>query len=100
MFEEDAIDKIHVYAGGVPRLINTIADNALFETFLRHDKLVSVKVVESVSEDLGLYKPETVRPEVPVFVEPLASSPVNIPDEDSHEDLEAIDSLLEGFQDS
>lgn len=45
---------IHRYSGGVPRLLNTICDNALFETFLRHDTEVSVGIVRNVAEDLGL----------------------------------------------
>lgn len=99
LFEEGAIDKIHIYAGGVPRLINTIADNALFETFLRHDNIVSGKVVDSVSEDLGLKKHQKVdvaEPENTAPVENLVQP--GEPEEDTHEDLEAIDSMLEGFQ--
>ncbi len=99
LFEESAIDKIHAYAGGVPRLINTIADNALFETFLRHDYIVSDKVVNSVSEDLGLKKHQVTD----VIESAVAESVDNLvqtddSEEDTHEDLEAIDSMLEGFQ--
>ncbi len=95
LFEESAIDKIHAYAGGVPRLINTIADNALFETFLRHDYIVSDKVVNSVSEDLGLIKHKGTD----VIAEAVGNLvQTDDPEEDTHEDLEAIDSMLEGFQ--
>jgi len=99
LFEESAIDKIHKCAGGVPRLINTIADNALFETFLRHDKIVSEKIVDSVSEDLGLSKPEVFPVDEAVVAGPVENSIVVSPtEEDTHEDLEAIDSMLEGFK--
>ncbi len=97
LFEVSAVDKIHKYAGGVPRLINTIADNALFETYLRHDKIVSEQIVDSVSEDLGLNKsgqnPVIAEPEMP-----LEQTSESV--EDSHADLEEIDSLLEGFQEN
>ena len=53
-FVTGAISAVHKYSGGVPRLINTICDNALFETFLRREEQVSMPVVQSVSEDLGL----------------------------------------------
>jgi len=53
-FEAAALPLIHQFAGGVPRLLNTICDNALFEAFLRQDKQVSVKIVRNVAEDLGL----------------------------------------------
>jgi type II secretory pathway predicted ATPase ExeA len=53
-FETAALPMIHRFAGGIPRLINTICDNALFEAYLRHDKQVSVGIVKIVTEDLGL----------------------------------------------
>lgn len=61
-FEEPALDKIHQFSGGVPRLINTLADNAMLETFLRHDKVVTEEMVDSVAVDLGLSKPSENKP--------------------------------------
>lgn len=54
LFTADAIPVIHGYAGGVPRLINTICDNCLFEAFLQKMKVVNPKIVHSVAGDLGL----------------------------------------------
>ena len=54
LFSADAIPLIHRYAGGVPRLINTISDNGLFEVFLQKRKDVDVQVIHSVAGDLGL----------------------------------------------
>lgn len=54
LFSTDAIPLIHRYAGGVPRLINTICDNGLFEAFLRKKKDVDVQIIHSVAGDLGL----------------------------------------------
>lgn len=63
-FREDALPLIQKYSGGVPRLINTICDNALFESFLRHGKEINARIVSNVAEDLGLlafdFKPENV----------------------------------------
>jgi len=53
-FVAGALSAVHKFSGGVPRLINTICDNALLETFLRRDEQVSRQVVQSVAEDLGL----------------------------------------------
>ncbi|WP_020675742.1 ExeA family protein [Geopsychrobacter electrodiphilus] len=97
LFEESAIDKIHKYAGGVPRLINTIADNALFETYLRHDLIVSEAVVDSVSEDLGLSNPISFQP-VSTQSAVVSAVPEAQPDGDDQNDLEAIDTMLQGFQ--
>jgi len=67
LFAADAIPLIHRYAGGVPRLINTICDNCLFESFLRKLNEVEAKVVHSVAGDLGLLQQplaETTMPQV------------------------------------
>ncbi len=56
LFAADSIPVIHRFAGGVPRLINTICDNCLFETFLRKLTEVSPQVVNSVAGDLGLLR--------------------------------------------
>lgn len=56
LFAPDAVPAIHGYSGGVPRLINTISDNCLFEAFLRKMPEVTVKVVYSVAGDLGLLR--------------------------------------------
>ncbi len=54
LYADDVIPLIHRYAGGVPRLINTICDNCLFEAYLRKLKEVDIKIVHSVAGDLGL----------------------------------------------
>ncbi len=53
-FSTDALALIHNFSDGVPRLINTICDNALFETFLRHGTEVTATIINNVAEDLGL----------------------------------------------
>ena len=62
MFQDAAIDAIHRFAGGVPRLINTICDNCLFESFMIKAKVVDAAIVHSVAGDLGLLqKPITTK---------------------------------------
>ncbi len=53
-FVPDGLPLIHKFSGGIPRLINTICDNALFETYLRRDRQVSVRIIRNVAEDHGL----------------------------------------------
>lgn len=54
LFTPEAITAIHQAAGGVPRLINTICDNCLFETYLRRSDVVDFDTVSHVAADLGL----------------------------------------------
>lgn len=54
LFAADAIKLIHHYSQGIPRLINTICDNSLFEGFLLKKKIVEADLVQAVATDLGL----------------------------------------------
>ncbi|MDO8527347.1 MAG: AAA family ATPase [Deltaproteobacteria bacterium] len=57
VFSEEAIEKILEYSHRIPRLINIVCDNALFEGYLRRSHLpLGVDIVTSVAEDLGLAK--------------------------------------------
>lgn len=55
LFTPDAMDSIHECAKGIPRLINVLADNALFEGYIRkcHPPL-DTEIIESAAIDLGL----------------------------------------------
>jgi general secretion pathway protein A len=54
LFTSQAVELIHKYSQGVPRLINTICDNGLFEAALAHRSVVDSSLVEIVAKSLGL----------------------------------------------
>lgn len=55
IFSKEAIQRIVEYSKGIPRLINVLCDNALFEGFVRRCALpLGSEIVSSVAEDLGL----------------------------------------------
>jgi type II secretory pathway predicted ATPase ExeA len=54
IFRPEAMQLIHRYARGIPRLINVICDNCLFEAFLIRKDHIDASVVEGVVADLGL----------------------------------------------
>jgi general secretion pathway protein A len=81
-FSKQAIPAIHQYSGGVPRLINTICDNCLFEAYLLKMNEVDLKIVHSVAGDLGLLR------------QPLSGG---VPTED-REDLDEIENLLDRLE--
>lgn len=78
----DAIAAIHRYAGGVPRLINTLCDNCLFEAYLRKLDEVDPGIVHSVAGDFGLLQ------------EPLR----DLSQSERHGELEEIESLLDSLE--
>jgi type II secretory pathway predicted ATPase ExeA len=54
LFTKDALEAIHNYSHGIPRLINTICDNALLEGFLRKKQRIDANIIKEVVNDLGL----------------------------------------------
>lgn len=55
VFSEESCRAIHNFSNGVPRLINVICDNALFEGYVRKAKLpLGIDIIDNVSQDLGL----------------------------------------------
>ncbi|MBC8413252.1 MAG: AAA family ATPase [Nitrospira sp.] len=56
IFLEDAILAVHEYSGGVPRVINTMCDNAIFEGYLLKQKPITREIIDSVALSLDLEK--------------------------------------------
>lgn len=54
LFSEAAIDAVHRFSRGTPRLINTVCDNALLESFFVKQAQVDEALVARVAQDLGL----------------------------------------------
>ena len=54
IFRPDAVTAIHHYSNGIPRLINTTCDNAMFESFLLKQKPVSKEIIDQVAFSLDL----------------------------------------------
>ncbi len=54
LFSAEALNAIHDFSRGIPRLINILCDNALFEAFLLKEKKIGVDLVNEVADDLGL----------------------------------------------
>lgn len=91
-FTAEAMAAIHAYANGVPRLINTICDNCLFETYLRKLREVDPKIVESVAGDLGLLaRPLRPAPAPAPGAEPAAAGAPAA-------ELDEIDTLLDQLE--
>jgi type II secretory pathway predicted ATPase ExeA len=54
LFDAAAIDAVHDVVKGVPRLINTLCDNALLETYLARQPTVTRPMVELAARSLNL----------------------------------------------
>jgi general secretion pathway protein A len=52
LFTEKAVGRIHKYAGGIPRLINVVCDNALLTGYAEEKRQVDDAVIRDVIADL------------------------------------------------
>jgi len=74
-----AIDALFKFGRGRPRLLNTLADNALFEAYLAGRTTIDASDIERSAADLGIgpdpgstYSPLSMASRVPPIMEPLA----------------------------
>lgn len=54
LFDTTAVSRVHHYSRGIPRLINTICDNALFEGSMLKRPTIDAEIVDDIARDLGL----------------------------------------------
>ncbi|MFO8061995.1 MAG: AAA family ATPase [bacterium] len=53
LFTDQAIEIIHQYSKGKPRLINIVCDNALLEAFLEKKQFIDPEIIKQTAGDLG-----------------------------------------------
>jgi general secretion pathway protein A len=97
LFTDAAVAALFKFGRGRPRLLNTLADNALFEAYLEGQKRVDAVHVERSAGDLGVgADPGTTYSEIPVGRLPTGSAasaaamPINDPNEDSALELSTV----------
>lgn len=95
-FTPDALQVVHRRSGGTPRLINTLCDNALFESFLIRQRAIDGALIEQIADNLVL---EPARPSARVDAGAAgAQSPAPSPPPPRPAvDLAEIDRYLEGL---
>ena len=93
-FTPEALLAVHQRSGGTPRVINSICDNALFETFLAREQTVSDKLIHRIADNLGLVGSAMMEtPQKPA----LAANSGSRAGGTSKVDLAEIDRYLEGL---
>lgn len=66
IFMPEAIEAVHEYARGIPRLINVLCEHALVNAFVGERKPVSREIVKEVARDFGLHPIEQMM-QVPLW---------------------------------
>jgi type II secretory pathway predicted ATPase ExeA len=54
LFSAAALEAIHRWSRGIPRVINTLCDNALLEGYLRRRELLDATLIDDLACDLGI----------------------------------------------
>jgi general secretion pathway protein A len=73
LFSEKALESVHYFSMGIPRVINLLCEHALINSFVEQQKVVEVKVIEEVAREFQLDEveplapPASLRPDAEVF---------------------------------
>lgn len=57
LFSAEAVAHVHLHSQGLPRLINTICENALITAYARRLSTVNAEIIEDVARDFRLNRP-------------------------------------------
>jgi general secretion pathway protein A len=67
IFSEEALDKIHEYSRGIPRIINNLCENSMVNAFSTEQRPVTAEIITEVATDFRLISPGLPE-EVPLTV--------------------------------
>ena len=62
IFSKDAVETIHLYSLGIPRVINLLCEHALVNSYVEQQKVIGPKVIEDVAREFQLDEVEPVAP--------------------------------------
>ncbi|MGB8889677.1 MAG: AAA family ATPase [Candidatus Korobacteraceae bacterium] len=57
IFSEEALDKIHEYSRGIPRIINNLCENSMVNAFASEQRPVTEEIITQVATDFRLTSP-------------------------------------------
>nr|MDJ0986310.1 hypothetical protein [Desulfobacterales bacterium] len=101
IFPADTIDRIAVYARGIPRLINVLCDSTLVYGFADELKTISISILDNVYEELktlGTFTGYDAKPSAsPVSPVPTAGSTPGPPI--AHEYMALLEEKIERLED-
>ena len=83
IFEPGAVEAVHSYSGGIPRVINLLCENALINAYVEHTNVIPAALVAEAARELQF---DTFRPMSPRLR--TVGTPADVPD--LHSILEKI----------
>ena len=62
VFSEKALESVHYFSMGIPRVINLLCEHALINSFVEQQKVVEAKTIEDVAREFQLDEVEPLAP--------------------------------------
>jgi type II secretory pathway predicted ATPase ExeA len=62
IFSPEAMDTVHMYSLGIPRVVNLLCEHSLINTYVEQERLVTPKVVEDIAREFQLDEIEPIPP--------------------------------------
>jgi type II secretory pathway predicted ATPase ExeA len=62
IFSEEAIERIHFYSRGIPRVVNLLCEHALISGFVDQQRPIAAGIVEEVAREFELHEIEPTAP--------------------------------------
>jgi general secretion pathway protein A len=79
IFTREAAALLHEHSGGIPRVINVLADNALLAAFAKQTPQVTSRLVNDVARDFHIGHPTAAtNPAAPVSAAPPATPAIEL----------------------
>lgn len=70
IFTPEAMDAVHLYSLGIPRVVNLLCEHSLINTYVEQERLVTPKTVEDIAREFQLDEIEPIPP-------PRSSAPID-----------------------
>jgi len=62
IFSAEAMDTVHMYSLGIPRVVNLLCEHALINTYVEQERVVSPKIIEDIAREFQLDEIEPIPP--------------------------------------
>jgi type II secretory pathway predicted ATPase ExeA len=63
VFSAKAVDTVHLYSLGIPRVVNLLCEHALINAYVEHQRPIEMKIIEDVAHEFQLDEVEPAAPE-------------------------------------
>lgn len=63
IFSPKAVDTVHLYSLGIPRVVNLLCEHSLINAYVEHQRPIETKIVEDVAHEFQLDQVEPTAPE-------------------------------------